>query len=92
MKELLKDFKQSVRGMNALSKKYLRIGNPLIFTSALLSLFLRLLAPKIGVFDSMIYYSNQFFELFKNLLCSFYIPALLIEIVVLIDRYDKRKR
>jgi hypothetical protein len=88
MRSIAVDFISAVKQMNKISKKYIRFGNPLIFTCLVLAVFCRLSAGFIGVFDNMIFLSSELFELFKNLICSIYVPALIIELVRLVARYD----
>ena len=88
MHEYIKNFIAAFRQMNRLSKAYIRWGSPLVFTSAVLALFCRLSAGFIGVFDNMLFLSGELFELFKNMIAAVYVPAFVIELVVLMAKRD----
>ena len=78
---MIKDFRLCINGMNRVSRKYIRIGNLLIFTCSVLVLFCQLSAGFIGVYDNMIILRDELLLLLKNLISSFYVPAIVIEII-----------
>ncbi len=75
---LLRDLKSAIKQMNGISKTYIRLLNPLVFTSLILALFCRVSAGFLGIYDNMLMLSGELFELVKNMLAAVYVPALLI--------------
>ena len=82
------DLKAAIKQMNKISKTYIRLLNPLVFSSFILALFCRLSAGLIGVYDNMLILSGELFELFKNMLAAVYVPALMIELVRILAQRD----
>ena len=85
---LLRDIKSAIKQMNRISKTYMRLLNPLVFSSLALAVFCRASAGFIGVYDNMLILSGELFELFKNSLAAVYVPALMIELVRILARLD----
>lgn len=89
MRQKVKVLISVIRGMNPVSRAYIRWGSPIVFTSLVLAVFCRAAAGKIGVYDNMLCLSGELFELFKNMLAAVYVPALIIELLKLAYDSDR---
>lgn len=80
---------QSIKQMNGLSRAYIRIGNLLAFSCAAAAVFCRLSAGRIGICDNMLWLGSELASLTRQLIETFHVPALLIEIIRLAGRIDR---
>lgn len=88
MKDNINALLGSIRAMNTISRKYIKIGNLLIFSCAAAALFCRLSLGRLGIYDNLLCLYNELCELTGNLVSAFYVPALVIEILRLAGKYD----
>ncbi len=86
MRSLFKDLICAFKQMNKISRIYIFWCSPFVFTSAVLGFFCAVFAGVIGIYDNMMILSAELFALFKELVGAVYIPALIIEIVMLASK------
>lgn len=82
MQELL----QCVKNINKISKAYIKIGNVIVFTLLILVFFCTFSMGRIGNYDYLLVMKNELLLCLKEMLGAVYVPALLVEIVVLAEK------
>ncbi|MBE6828454.1 MAG: hypothetical protein E7514_07615 [Ruminococcaceae bacterium] len=76
---------QCVRGMNKISRYYIRFGGMVVWLSLVAALFCHFSLGRLGNFDTMLYYRREFFILFRDMAGAVYVPGLLVEIARLLN-------
>lgn len=90
MTDMLLQLVKCIKGMNKLSRVYIKYGNMLVFALYFSALYCTLIAGKIGNFDSVMFFRDELLVCAKETASAVYVPAMLIETAVLAEKCDRK--
>lgn len=86
MQGLLSKISKLYFSMNKLSKYYIKFGSIIVFSLYLSALFCFIFAGKIGNYDYLMFTCNELLVCGKEMIGAVYVPALLVEIIVIAEK------
>lgn len=90
MQAIFENLKGIRRDMNKISKYYIKYGNIIVLTAYAAALFCTAFMGRIGDFDRLLYLRGELLILGKEMVGAVYVPAMLLEILNIAKKCDKK--
>lgn len=90
MQAVFENIRKIYSEMNKISFYYIKYGNILVFTVAVLVIFCLVSAGRFGNYDYLFYMKNELLICLRELMGAIYVPALFIEIIHLAEKSENR--
>lgn len=84
----MQDLFKCVKNINKISRAYIKIGNVIVFTVFFLAAFCSMSMGRIGNYDYLFFLKAELLVLGKEMVGAIYVPALLVEIFSLAEKYS----
>lgn len=84
----MQDLLKCVKNLNRISRIYIKIGNVIVFTVFVLAAFCSFSMGRIGNYDYLLFLKAELLVLGKEMIGAIYVPALLVEIFSLAEKYS----